>query len=42
MDKDVLVTQENVLESASEIENEWETIKSSVIRYSEWVFLNQF
>ena len=23
MDKDVLVTQENVLESASEIENEW-------------------
>ena len=32
MDKDVLVTQENVLESASEIENEWESIKSSIIQ----------
>ena len=32
MDKDVLVSQENVLESASEIENEWESIKSSIIQ----------
>lgn len=30
MDKDVLVTQENVLESAQELENEWESIKSSI------------
>tara|TARA_Y100001933_G_C18977619_1_gene555260 strand:- start:107 stop:1942 length:1836 start_codon:yes stop_codon:yes gene_type:complete len=30
MDKDVLVTQENVLESANEIQKKWESIKSSI------------
>ena len=32
MDKEVLVTQENVLESASKLENEWESIKSSIVQ----------